>query len=280
LCDVEERSVRSDETSWSPYATIANSMWLTSETFTMVGYGEDTPSTLYGKLLAAVAVNVGIFFFVALPVTVVGFHFIIALQQHMEKKKTEKFKKMLNNKSVLKVLECANDVVDMELFQAEDQVVFQELSVNISTRRQLEQVLGYTTSGWSYLPFSYIDIEGYPKVSQFKLFVLFGIYGRTHQRERKAYKRQQKKFSKSLASFEQNKAVEDGQIIRRVTSRDQKPQSSLSIKLLPKIRWWQSGPDVGERTKDLSSRTSLPARDHRNRSSNRMSKHTSTSLSL
>jgi len=228
-CDVREISVRHKETSESPFVSVSRSIWLMSETFTMVGYGEDTPATLYGKILAAIAVNLGIFFYVALPVTVVGFHFTIVLMTMGQKKNLQKFMLSLTNESVSKVLEQANQVLNMQLFKEEDQVVF--LAALLDTKRKLEQVLGYSLTGWSYMPFSHLDVEGFPRVTQFKLFALYGIFGRIYQRKHKALKHEQKKFTKSLRNFELENRI--GGVASSVSPIDP-GAGSFSLKLLPK----------------------------------------------
>jgi len=251
-CDIREISVRKLQTSESPFVSVSKSFWLMSETFTMVGYGEDAPTTLAGKILAAIAVNVGIFFFVALPVTVIGWHFTIVLMSVGQRKNLEKFLLMLSNDSVSQVLDRANEVLNLQLFQEEDQVVF--LAAVLDTKRKLEQVLGYSITGWSYLPFCYHDIEGFPRVSQFKLFALFGIFGRIYQRKHKALKREQKKFTKSLTSFEnQHRVAANNQPVNRI---DPGPgPGSFSLKLLPKgIRWWNNVQDAGKRYQNRSKR--------------------------
>ncbi|CAF5092970.1 unnamed protein product, partial [Rotaria sp. Silwood1] len=43
------------------HLSIENSMWLLIETFTTVGYGDFTPSTLCGRTVAAMTGLVGIF---------------------------------------------------------------------------------------------------------------------------------------------------------------------------------------------------------------------------
>jgi len=67
----------------------------------------------------------------------------------------------------------------------------------LNTKQKLEWILRYK-NGWSYLPYSYDDTPGLPRVTQFQLFILFTVFGRKFQRARAAQKRDDQRFIKGL----------------------------------------------------------------------------------
>jgi len=67
----------------------------------------------------------------------------------------------------------------MSLFTAEDEVIFLDLRNQLNTKAKVEEVLS-SDNGWAYLPYSAVDAGGSPRISQFKLFVLYAIFGRSY----------------------------------------------------------------------------------------------------
>jgi len=72
---------------------------------TGAGYGEIVPITEIGKLLVVVSTILGMLFF-ALPVILVGWHFVIHLNEWYTKRAMTKFQVLLNalNKAEVKQL--------------------------------------------------------------------------------------------------------------------------------------------------------------------------------
>jgi len=193
LCNVYELSLRPSEDTASPFVSMLEGMWWILVTMTMVGYGEFSATTTWGKLIALVCTQIGIFF-VACPIIIVGFHFTVALFRLQIKKVIFVFKSQ-GKATVIGLLELANAVVEMELFDHEDELVM--LSNRINSDEKLKQLLSLNT-GWNYLPHAEEERPGLPRTSQFKLFVLYTIFGRSFQRNKKAMFRRGIKFEKDL----------------------------------------------------------------------------------
>jgi len=193
LCNVYELSLRPSEDTASPFVSMIEGMWWICVTLTMVGYGDYSATTIPGKFVALVCTQIGIFF-VACPIIVVGFHFTVALFRLQIKKVIFVFKSQ-GKATVNCLLELANAVVEMELFDDEDELVM--LSNRINSEEKLKQLLSLNT-GWNYLPHAEEEKPGLPRTSQFKLFVLYTIFGRSFQRNKKAMFKRGIKFEKDL----------------------------------------------------------------------------------
>jgi len=192
-CNVYELSLRPTEEKASPFVSMLEGMWWICVTMTMVGYGEMSATTTLGKFIALVCTQIGIFF-VACPIIVVGFHFTVALFRLQIKKVIFVFKSQ-GKATVTGLLDLANAVVEMELFDHEDELVM--LSHRINSDEKLKQLLSLNT-GWNYMPHAEEEKPGVPRTSQFKLFVLYTIFGRSFQRNKKAMFRRGIKFEKDL----------------------------------------------------------------------------------
>merc|ERR1719419_1156826 len=130
----------------------------------MVGFGEISPITIFGRLLAVVSVCMGIFFF-AFPVIVIGLHFVISLRWSKYRKQLKSFESMLKSKqkiSVLNLLKKVNKALEIKMFGKEDELVFIEDSNQLDSKLKLEEVLS-CANGWAYLPFSYRYQAGAPR---------------------------------------------------------------------------------------------------------------------
>jgi len=201
-CRTDERLLRIDDTE-SPYYAITNSFWWAYVTMIMVGYGDFWPITEQGQLCALIAATIGLMF-LAFPVIIVGFHFTMA----QVSTRYAKLPPIVDNKleaaqrgTIIQVLEQVNEDMGMRIFQPEDVVVFLTTDSQINSREKLEQILRYN-GGWAYLPFSYDSTPGLPRITQFKLFVLFALFGRRLQHERSAKKRRDQQFIKQLKELE------------------------------------------------------------------------------
>jgi len=201
LCMINEELIRENEMSKSPYRTVTESFWWGCLTMTGVGYGEVNPKTIPGKLLAVISVVIGLFFF-ALPVIVVAVHFVGALYRANWKKSTKRFDvfmRKMRKTTVMDLLQQVNEVVKMELFVAEDEIIFLEPDNRLNTKIKVEEIL-FLENGWGYLPYSTRPLGRYPRVAQFKLFVLFSIFGRNYQKKRKKFNNQKRMFNFHLDS--------------------------------------------------------------------------------
>ncbi|VDM97763.1 unnamed protein product [Thelazia callipaeda] len=67
------------------YSTFADALWWGVITLSTVGYGDKTPETWLGKVIAAFCALVGISFF-ALPAGILGSGFALKVQQHQRQK--------------------------------------------------------------------------------------------------------------------------------------------------------------------------------------------------
>jgi len=198
LCYSGENLLRRDGLK-TPYRTVTESFWWACVTILMVGYGEIYPYSELGRIVASLAAVLGLFFIV-LPVIVVGFHFTLAqlVQRYMRLPAIVDSELKANQRgTVIQLLEQVNEDMGTRLFRKEDVAVFLIQDTQINTKQKLEQILRYK-NGWCYLPFSYDDTPGLPRVTQFKLFVLFTVFGRKFQRYRSAKKRDDQAFIKGL----------------------------------------------------------------------------------
>jgi len=195
-CSIRDEYRRRSEEIESPFVTVPYSIWWACFTMTSIGYGEIYPTTEAGQLLAVLASLLGLFFF-ALPVIVVGWNFIVAFHKWFQKKATRKFDVMLqtmNKTDVKQLFMQVNEVIGMALFTAEDELIFLDSSNRLNTKTKVEQLLSFE-NGWGYLPFSTRHAGDSPRISQFKLFVLFAIFGKTYQKNARSLRRQKRKFN-------------------------------------------------------------------------------------
>jgi len=183
-CTTEELHIRRDGKE-SPFINIPMSLWFTEVTMTMVGYGEMTPVSYGGRVVAIVAGICGLIFW-ALPLTILGTHFIISIKD----REMEKLIKVASNSAtVFNVLSLVNEVLDMQLFKLRDQLPFLSPDANLAMKEKIENVILFTT-GWAYLPYSTKDAAGIARLTQFKLFVLFGIFGKKVKKIRSVKQKQ------------------------------------------------------------------------------------------
>jgi len=202
LCGIYEQSRRKDEEQQSPFLTIPESIWWATVSLTIVGYGEFSPTSIPGRLLAVVAVSIGLFFF-ALPLSVIGWNFSSALHSANYRKAASRYEAWImsiEKKSVKHLLQEVNWVMSMPLFAAEDEYIFLESHVRLDTKLKVEEVLRYD-NGWSFLPFADHHEPDFPRITQFNLFVLFAIFGRNYQKKLTALAIQKKKVNLHLDSY-------------------------------------------------------------------------------
>jgi len=222
LCSINARQTRMDGDE-TPYYAITNSFWWACVTMMMVGYGEIYPITVQGCLVSSFAAGLGIMF-LAVPVIIVGFHFLLSMVTVRYKKLPASVDAQLeatNRGSVLQLLEQVNTELGTRIFKQEDVVVFILYNIRLDSKYKLEQILCYP-NGWSYLPFAYDWTPGLPRITQFKLFVLFSIFGRRFQSIRSAQKRQKREFFQNLGHLERRIEMESPREATNTLSREWK----------------------------------------------------------
>jgi len=139
---------------------------------TMVGYGEISPVSYGGRIVAVFAGICGPIF-LALPLFIAGSQFTMAIYSRRISKLTAKASK---NATVNNLLKMINEVVGTQLFKPEDQLPFLNDNISLNSAQKIENLLLFR-SGWFYLPFSTDDTVGIARLTQYKLFVLFAIFG-------------------------------------------------------------------------------------------------------
>jgi len=197
LCRVEEKRIRKSESGSSPYIEIPSSMWWAAATINSVGYGEIYPIGIHGRIIGAISCFVGLLC-MAFPLIVVGSSFKAAVVRG----------KFLMNfetdsdahlDSVKWLLDDMNAIVGKEIFNPDDEFVF--LANRLDSNGKVKQIFTWRR-GWSALPFADDEIIDTPRISQFKLFILYGLYGkklRCMKRARRKYRRTfRSKFMKSI----------------------------------------------------------------------------------
>lgn len=182
LCNLEEHRVRTGESSPSPFEAVPHSMWWVAATVHMVGYGEIFPTTISGLLVASFSSLLGLVF-MAFPVNIIGANFTVAVIRSRYREHAGKFKNPMG--TVWDLLWEVNEFVGAYIFKPGDEMIFYSQNTALSSRKKTLQILKYP-SGWSSLPFAWDGIVGLPRMSQFKLFVLYGIYGQSHRNMFKA----------------------------------------------------------------------------------------------
>jgi len=205
VCRVSENLVRHDGTI-TPFFSVSSSLWWACVSMTTIGYGEVYAITEMGRVVSLVATYIGMMFLTA-PIGVFGFHFALARISYKYKKVPEMMNEQLEaaqRESVEQLLEQVNEGVGMRLFEPGDSITFQTGDCQLNTRKKIEQVLQYY-NGWSYMPFAKHQVAYLPRISQFKLFTLFAIYGRVFQRKRIEHMKQDEKFFAGLKKISQNR---------------------------------------------------------------------------
>jgi len=172
LCRVKENRIREGESDPSLYKEIPSSMWWAAATVNMVGYGEIWPISIYGRIVGAISCFVGLLC-MAFPLIVVGSSFkaeIVRVKFRMNDPDSN-----ANFGSVKWLLEDMNQIAGKQIFNLDDEFVF--LDNKLDTKNKVKQILT-RRSGWSVLPFAGNEILDRPRISQFKLYTLYALYGR------------------------------------------------------------------------------------------------------
>jgi len=189
LCRVKESRIREGESDPSPFIEIPSSMWWAAATVNMVGYGEIWPKSIYGQIVGAISCFVGLLC-MAFPLIVVGSSFKAEIVR-------VKFRMNFDSDydahvgSVKWLLEDMNQIAGKQIFNTDDEFVF--LDNKLDTMNKVKQILT-RKSGWSALPFADREILDRPRISQFKLYTLYGLYGRKLRYWKKARRKYRRAF--------------------------------------------------------------------------------------
>jgi len=186
LCHVEELRLRENELASSPYREIPSSMWWAAATVNMVGYGEIYPIGIGGRVLGAFASILSILC-MAFPLIVVGSSFKESIVRIQFRQSVE-LSGEPPARGVMELLEDMNAKVGEEMFNRDDELVF--MTCQINTKKRLQNILAIE-NGWNALPYAQDQIIDRPRISQFKLWALYGIYGKRFScvtKARRSYK--------------------------------------------------------------------------------------------
>jgi len=187
LCHVEELWVRGSESASSPFREIPwSSMWWAAATVNMVGYGEIYPTGISGRILGAITTLLSILC-MAFPLIVVGSSFKESIVRIQFRQSVE-LSGQPPARGVMELLEDMNAKVGEDMFNRDDELVF--MTCQINTKKRLQNILA-VENGWSVLPYAPDHIPDRPRISQFKLWALHGIYGKRFScvtKARKSYK--------------------------------------------------------------------------------------------
>lgn len=197
LCVKEKINIRQDS-SESPFFNIPISLWFTYVTMTMVGYGEISPVSYGGQLVSVVGTICGPIF-LALPLIIVGTHFTMSIYHNRISKLTAEASK---SATVINILKMVNEVVGTQLFKPKDQLPFLSSDINLASKQKIENLLLFD-SGWFYLPFATVDTAGIIRLSQYKLYVLFAIFGHKIKKIMHRRKKQSEDLRRALEILKQ-----------------------------------------------------------------------------
>jgi hypothetical protein len=181
LCRVVVQRIPKGEKVPSLFKEIPSAIWWAAATVNMVGYGEIYPVTISGRILGAFLCMLGVLC-MAFPLIVVGSSFkaaIIRVQYRLNILTDTK----VRLGSPMALLQDMNAIAGLEIFNPEDELVF--LADRLSSRKKIQQILS-KERGWNVLPFAPDKIVDRPKLTQFKLYVLYELYGRKFRRVTKA----------------------------------------------------------------------------------------------
>jgi len=186
LCHVEELRVRKIGLGSLPFREIASSMWWAAATVNMVGYGDIYPTSISGRILGAITTILSILC-MAFPLIVVGSSFKESIVRIQFRQSVE-LSGEPPARGVMELLEDMNAKVGEDMFDRDDELVF--MTCQINTKKRLQTILA-VENGWSVLPYAKDHISDKPRISQFKLWALHGIYGKRFScvtKARKSYK--------------------------------------------------------------------------------------------
>jgi len=245
LCNVEEHRIRTGESCPSTFETAPQAMWWVAATVHMVGYGDIFPTTLYGRLLATFSCVLGVLF-MAFPVNTTGSNFAIAVIRSRYREHLRNIQNPIG--TVWELLWEVNEFVGAYLFKPGDEMVFYSRSNALSSKKKTMQILKFS-NGWSSLPFAWDGLVGLPRMSQFKLFVLYAIYGKSHRNVFKAERRYRRE---RVSEWRRKKTTQDCSIQKLEAPISENCSQSTSCIIAGRIVLNDSQRDSSERRLDSS----------------------------
>jgi len=213
LCGLEEEHFRRGELVPSPFETIPHVMWWVEATVNLVGYGEIVPTSCFGRIMAVISCIMGVIF-MSLPIMVVGSNFTVGLRIYRNRRSAKIHNIGIAN--IGNVLKNVNEFAGADIFKSGDERTFLENKVSLTSKRKLEQILKFE-NGWLSLPFACDSGPDVPKISQFSLFTLYGIFGKRYRSVFEARKR----YIKSLKNWKpgiDNRDTDDTQREKDLTN--------------------------------------------------------------
>jgi len=185
LCGLEEKHFRQDDLVPSPFETIPHTMWWVQETVNLVGYGEIVPTSIFGRIIAVISCILGVIF-MSLPIMVVGSNFTVGLRIYRNRRFAQIHNIRMAN--ISNVLKNVNEFAGANIFKSGDERTFSENKISLTSKRKLEQILKFE-NGWLSLPFACDSGPDVPKISQFSLYTLYGVFGKRYRSICKARRR-------------------------------------------------------------------------------------------
>jgi len=175
ICHSVEIYLRGGEDSESPFSSIPSTLWFVVVSMMMVGYGEIYPFSEIGR---AISVFMGYFglMFMSLVIIMISFNMRTEYRKLPDGslRKSDTFE----SGDVLRYLTKVNKSIGVELFVSMDEVTLIGASNNLDSEERIQQILRF--NHWAYLPYSKDYRPGIPRLTQFKLFVLFAMFGRRY----------------------------------------------------------------------------------------------------
>jgi hypothetical protein len=168
-------------------------MWWAAATVNMVGYGEIYPIEYGGRIIGAISSFLGLLC-MAFPLIVVGSSFKESIVRIMYRQNTTSNTKHEGD-GVKVLLEEMNKIIGENMFTQDDELVF--LANKLNSKEKVQQMLSLQ-DGWGGLPFAPDQLTDRPRISQFKLYVIYELYGRRFRCVKKARKRYRRAFKCKL----------------------------------------------------------------------------------
>merc|ERR1712060_405616 len=129
-----------------------------------------------------------------------------------------------------------------------DEMVFYSRSNALSSKQKTMQILKFST-GWSSLPFAWDGLVGLPRMSQFKLFVLYAIYGKSH---RNVFNSERRYMRERVSQQRRKKITQDCSIQKLEAPTSENCSQSISCILAGNIMLNDSQRESSERRLDSS----------------------------
>lgn len=141
----------------------------------MVGYGEIYPFSEIGR---AISVFMGCFGLMWMSLVVIMISFNMRTEYRKLPDGSLRKSDTFESGDVLRYLTKVNKSIGVELFVSMDEVTLIGASNNLDSEERIQQILRF--NNWAFLPYCRDYRPGIPRLTQFKLFVLFAMFGRRY----------------------------------------------------------------------------------------------------